>query len=89
MDFGEFREFGHASIEFIINYLSSIRERCVCVCFVAVCVILFKQFVTSTEMCYPTCCLTMSSISCLGKYQSNPSTGDKYSKIWNILSYPD
>ncbi|XP_030241714.1 3,4-dihydroxyphenylacetaldehyde synthase 2 isoform X1 [Drosophila navojoa] len=27
MDFGEFREFGHASIEFIINYLSSIRER--------------------------------------------------------------
>lgn len=29
MDFDEFREFGHASIEFIINYLSSIRDRCV------------------------------------------------------------
>ncbi|KRF77903.1 3,4-dihydroxyphenylacetaldehyde synthase 2 isoform X2 [Drosophila virilis] len=27
MDFGEFREFGHASIEFIINYLSNIRDR--------------------------------------------------------------
>ncbi|BFF94021.1 3-4-dihydroxyphenylacetaldehyde synthase 2 [Drosophila madeirensis] len=27
MDFDEFREFGHASIEFIINYLSGIRER--------------------------------------------------------------
>ncbi|XP_068140972.1 3,4-dihydroxyphenylacetaldehyde synthase 2 isoform X1 [Drosophila tropicalis] len=27
MDFDEFREFGHASIEFIINYLGNIRER--------------------------------------------------------------
>ncbi|EDX05473.1 3,4-dihydroxyphenylacetaldehyde synthase 2 isoform X1 [Drosophila simulans] len=27
MDFDEFREFGHASIEFLINYLSGIRER--------------------------------------------------------------
>ncbi|KAH8377179.1 hypothetical protein KR093_003893 [Drosophila rubida] len=27
MDFDEFREFGHASIEFIINYLSNIRDR--------------------------------------------------------------
>lgn len=35
MDFDEFREFGQASIEFIINYLSNIRDRyfmCVCVC---------------------------------------------------------
>ncbi|XP_030376796.1 3,4-dihydroxyphenylacetaldehyde synthase 2 isoform X2 [Scaptodrosophila lebanonensis] len=27
MDFDEFREFGHASIEFIINYIKNIRER--------------------------------------------------------------
>ncbi|KAH8400567.1 hypothetical protein KR222_006820 [Zaprionus bogoriensis] len=27
MDFDEFREFGQASIEFIINYLSNIRDR--------------------------------------------------------------
>lgn len=40
MDFEEFREFGQASIEFIIDYLSNIRDRFVfvymCFCVIVV-----------------------------------------------------